>query len=291
MRIVITGATGFIGGYLVPFLAPRHEVFCLARDPSRLPQIPSVTPVRGDLGAPDALANLPEKADAIVHLAQANVPFPERANELFDVNALSTQRLADYARRAGVANFVYASSGSVYAPTDQVMTEDSLVRPQGFYPLTKQLSEAVLACYQPQLNVCILRLFAPYGPGQTARMIPGIIGRVRSGQVVTLANGGQPRVNPIYIDDVLRVIDQALSLKGHHTVNAAGPEVVSIADIAAIAGKALGAEPRLEHRTDPTRINLVADTARMLATFPLPNMVTAREGIRRTAEAMMGATR
>lgn len=286
MKIVITGATGFIGGYLAPYLAKGHQVFCLARDISKLVKSSGITPVAGDLSASAGLANLPDKADAVVHLAQANVPFPDKANELFDVNVLSTQRLGDYARKVGASHFVYASSGSVYAPTAEPMSEESLVRPQGFYPLTKQMSEAILACYQPHFNTSVLRLFAPYGPRQTARMIPGIIGRVRSGQTVTLTNGGQPKVNPIYIDDVLRVFEQALSLNGHHTVNVAGPEVVSIADIAAIAGRTVGVEPKFDHKTDSSRINLVADTARMLKTFELSKMITAQQGVGLTAEAI-----
>ncbi|MBI2170533.1 MAG: NAD(P)-dependent oxidoreductase [Chloroflexi bacterium] len=287
MRIVVTGATGFIGSYLVPYLAKRHDVFCLARDPSRLPQHPNVTPVRGDLCTPEALAGLPQEADAVVHLAQANAPFPEGANELFEVNALSTQHLANYARKVGVAHFVYASSGSVYAPTAESLTEESLVRPQGLYPLTKQVSEAILACYQPYFSTCILRLFAPYGPRQTGRMIPGVIGRVRAGQVVTLTNGGQPRINPVYINDVLRLVPQALALNGHYLLNVAGPEVVSIEDIATIAGRAMNAEAKFEQRTDVTRVNLIADTTRMRTTFHLPNMVTAQVGIRLTTEAMV----
>lgn len=287
MNILITGATGFIGSYLAPFLAKGHQVFCLARDTSRLPKVANLVPVPGDLAAPNGLASTPEHVDAIIHLAQANVPFPERGNELFDVNTLSTQRLADYSRRSGASHFIYASSGSVYASTAERITEESTVRPQGFYALTKAVSEQVLACYQPYFHICVLRLFAPYGPGQTGRMIPGIINRVRSGQAVTLTNGGQPRINPIYIDDVVRVMEQALSLTGEHTVNVAGPEGVSIGDIATIAGKALGMEPRFEHRTDPVVSNLLADTTLMQKTFSLPSMVSGEQGIRRTAKAVL----
>ena len=288
MRIILTGATGFIGPHLVRSLASSHELVCLVRDPSRLPTATPVTAVQGDLAISDGLAALPEHADAVLHFAQANVPFPDGANELFEVNATSTVRLADYARRAGATHFVYASSGNVYAQDAAPLSEEGPVRPQGLYALTKQISEGILNCYDTYFSVCVLRLFAPYGPSQTGRMIPGIIGRVRARQQVMLTNGGQPRINPIYIDDVVRVVNQALSLAGHHVVNIAGPEVVSVADIANIAGQALEVETQFEHKTDPTVWNLIADTTRLHTLFDLPGLVTPAEGIRRMVEANSG---
>ncbi|MFC1935436.1 NAD-dependent epimerase/dehydratase family protein [Chloroflexota bacterium] len=288
MRIVITGATGFVGGYLVPSLAPDHDLFCLVRDPSRLPHDTNVIAVQGNLGVSDGLSELPDHADALLHFAQANIPFPDHANELFEVNAVSTQRLADYARQAGASAFVYASSGNVYGQNAAPLVEDGPVQPQGLYAMTKYVSEQVIACYTDFFNVCTLRLFAPYGPGQTGRMIPGIIGRVRAGQEVTVTNGGQPRINPVYIDDVVRATRDALLLTGHQVVNVAGPEVVSVEDVARIAGQALGVQPRLQHSTDPTVWNLVADTTRFHNLFSLPDMVPPSEGIRRMVEAETG---
>ncbi len=285
MKIVLTGGTGFIGSYLIRSLAANHELTCLVRDPSKLPQDSQVTAVQGDLGVAEGLSGLPQQADAVLHFAQANVPFPDSANELFEVNAGSTERLADYARRAGATRFIYASSGSVYAQNAGPLSEESPLGPQGLYALTKQVSEGILECYKPYFNVGVLRLFAPYGPHQTGRMFPGIIGRVRSGQQVALTNEGQPRVNPIFIDDVVRIVDQALALSSHYLANVGGPAVVSVADIATLAGNVLGSEPQFEHRTDPAVWNLIADTTKLHATFSLPDLVSPAEGIRRMVEA------
>ncbi len=285
MRIVLTGATGFIGGYLIRALSPTHELYCLARDTSRLPQVTNVIPVPGDLAASDGLAALPASVDAVVHFAQANVPFPEHAEELFQVNATSTVGLADYARRAGASAFIYASSGNVYGQQAAPLDEDSPLRPQGLYGLTKRVSEQVIGCYEEFFNFSVLRLFAPYGPGQTGRMMPGIANRVRSGQEVTLTNGGQPRINPIYFEDVARIVESALSLSGQHVVNVAGPEVVSVEDIARMAGEALGVEAQLRHQTDAATWNLIASTDRMQALFDPRDMVTPSDGIQRMIRA------
>jgi len=284
VKLVITGATGFIGSHMVPALARRHDVVCLVRNPS-LFNVPGVEVVRGDLGQLDGLSALPGAADAVLHFAQANVPVPDESNVMFEVNAGSTQRLADYARRSGVEHFVYASSGSVYAPSADALSEDSALAPNGMYPTTKQVSELVLASYAAEFNVCALRLFTPYGPGQTGRMIPGIMGRVRDGRPVTLTNGGQPQINPVYVDDVTVVVESALQLAGHEVFNVAGPQVVSVGDIAQIAADLYGRNAQIEHQEADTAWNIIAETTKMHSLFDLPDLVEPREGIRRMIEA------
>ena len=288
MRILVTGASGFIGSHLLPALSSQHETICLVHHKA-LSQAPAgVAVIQGDLAQPVALTSLPERIDAVIHLAQANVPFPEEAHQLFAVNAASTQWLADYARRASASHFLYASSGNVYTPGSEILREDSPCQPQGLYAVTKYVSELILGCYTSFFNVCILRLFVPYGPGQTGRMMPGIIARVREGRPVILTNSGEPRTNPVYILDVAKVFAQALALTGHHIVNVAGPEEVSIEDIARLAGAALGREPVFERRAVPEHRNLVASTARLQATFDLGARVPPAEGIRRMVQALEG---
>ncbi len=114
MRIIVTGATGFVGQHLLRVLTTQHELVCLMRAPKSIEQMDGLKVIEGDLRDPGSFDLLPRRADAIIHLAQANARFPEAANELFAVNTLSTQRLANYAREANVSHFVYASSGSIY---------------------------------------------------------------------------------------------------------------------------------------------------------------------------------
>src|SRR3954454_8233677 len=103
MRVLLTGASGFVGGYLAPALvAAGHEVTALVRDPASYEAPDGVTPVKADL---ESLGELPP-ADAVAHLAQANVPFPDEAETLCRVNTVSTLQLLEHARRSGAQHFV-----------------------------------------------------------------------------------------------------------------------------------------------------------------------------------------
>lgn len=286
MRVIVTGAAGFVGRHLVPSLAVDHDVICLVRQAEAVRPISRASILECDLRASSWLHRLPAQADVIIHLAQSAGTFPDAADDLFAVNAASTQRLADYARRAGARRFIFASSGSVYASSSSPLLETDPIAPVGFYATTKAISEMILRPYQAEFGVSVLRVFAPYGPGQLSRMIPRLIAAVRDGDPVTVVNGGSPRINPIHVADLVQVLRLVLGLVGSQTVNVAGPDVVSVREIAMIAANALGREPIFveEERADAT--DLIADTSNMTALFPTLPLVPASDGIGSLAREM-----
>jgi len=270
----------------VPALAVNHELHCLVRHTGEFPAADGVNLIRADLKDSAFVDALPPRVDVIVHLAQTNLQVPEHANEVFQVNTVSTQRLADYARTAGVSRFIFTSSGNVYRKSAAPFLESSQRDPRDFYALTKIFSEDLLKVYSDAFNSSVLRIFAPYGPGQTNRMIPKIISLVRDGKSVTLRNGGQPKINPIYIDDLVQVIARCLTKSGSYTVNVAGPETIDVKGIAMEAGRTLGCEPVFEHRDSPDMENLIAGTDKLAELFGMESMVDPPDGIARTAMAL-----
>ena len=280
MRILLTGASGFVGGYLTPALVSAgHEVHALVRNPGAYEASDGVTPIEADLENLDRVA-LPE-VDALVHFAQANVPFPDQAGTLYAVNTASTLVLLEHARRCEARRFLYASSASVYGFGDRPFTETDPVSAHDFYATTKINSEQLVGTYGRFVGTSVFRLVAPYGPGQRGRMIPGVIGRVREGRPVTLNGGGRPRMNPIYVEDAVRAAVAALELDGNHVVNVAGEEIVGIDRIAELAGEALGREPVFEAGDADAPGDVVADTTRFNELFDLSHRVSMAEGIRR----------
>jgi UDP-glucose 4-epimerase len=283
MRVLVTGATGFVAPHLLRRLvADGHEAIALGHDEQRIPTGVGVTPVIADLSKPIDHQALPD-FDAVVHLAQANVPFPDRADELFRVNVASTQELLDLARRRGASRFIYASSGSVYGPGEGAVAEDDPRRAEDFYAVTKRSGELLVGAHRDHLGTAILRFFAPFGPGQVNRLMPGLIERVSNGTPVTLRAGGRPRMTPIYVADAVEVIVRSLASEEHLVLNVAGDEVASIADLAESIGRAVGREPVFEHADGDVAGDLIAKNHRMHELLGFHQLVPLDEGLRRTA--------
>lgn len=281
MRLLVTGATGFVGRHLVRRLSQHHELCCLVRrsDPE-LTQL-GCSVIEQDLRYSLDLSALPCKIDAIIHLASVNLPFPEQAVESFQVVVAATNQLLDYGRRAGIRCFIYASSGSVYGFGRQPWKEKDPVQLTNFYAVNKYCAELLIKSYASYFSTCVLRLFFPYGPGQHGRRIPMIIDRIKQGKLVTLVNNGKPRINPIYIDDVIAIIQKALTLQGQIVVNVAGNQIVDMKELAFLIGDILGKNPVFEIMTDDTILDLIGDNQHMHQLFQLGTLVSLREGLER----------
>jgi UDP-glucose 4-epimerase len=281
MTTLVTGATGFLGQALLPRLADRGKVFALHRSGSSPTDASGVTWIEQDLSEPLSDA-LPTELDAVVHLAQSDryADFPAGAVDVFEVNANSTVRLLDYARQAGAGTFVLTSTGAVYAPGDRPVGEDDTPAPPNFYAASKLAAEEAAVAFRGLLRTHVLRPFFIYGAGQQdGRFLPGIVARVRAGTPVSLAGTDGIRLNPIHVDDAADVVLRSLELAEPATLNMAGPEPVSIREIAEIVGEVLGCEPTFEIG-DP-KPDLVASINRLTEALGRP-AVGMREGIDRT---------
>lgn len=280
MKVLVTGATGFVASHLIPaLLTAGHDVVACGHDESRLDRYPSASRVVVDLRDRTLAGHLPSQIDAVIHLAQANVGFPDAFADLWEVNAGSTARLLDWARRAGATSFVFASTGSVYGPGERPWHEDDPVVGGGAYAATKVAAERIVGAFAPHMSTVTLRLFGPYGMGQRARLVPGLVGRVLRGDAVSLREGGRPRINPVWIRDVVEVFTASLGLTGSHTVNVAGEEVLSIREMATIIGEVAGRVPVFEEVAGSTGGDTVGDTARLRELFGNRLFVPFRDGV------------
>jgi nucleoside-diphosphate-sugar epimerase len=275
-----------VGRNLVPHLAEEHEIFGVVRSRKAGPEMSKVAAwLAWDLARPPTLASLPTQLDAIIHLAFSDQAFPEHATEVFATNVAATQFLADLASRSGVRDFIFASTGNVYTPSLDPLSEDDRTEPADYYGFSKLASEKMLLQYTDYFGVKILRLFTPYGPGQKDRMIPKIIAQVRAQQPVILTNEGQPWISPIYIDDLVRIVSQSLSHRHNYIVNIGGEGGLSVKRIAQIAGEAIGRTPRFENKQEIGGRNFIAKIDLMKSLFALPKIITPAEGIQRVIQS------
>jgi nucleoside-diphosphate-sugar epimerase len=292
VRILITGATGFIGRHLVARLAPEHDVYALVRRAPASPQ-PTVQYICQDLAQPLDRDQLPQHLDAIIHQAtvidtdSVDVAMP------FLVNVVGTWRLLEYAAAVGVQTFVHASTGGVYGCSHQPLRESDPPNPLDLYSLTKAQAELAVQAAAGAFHKVVLRYFFPYGVG-TPNPIPSYVRRAVRGEPIEILASGGPWFNPLHITDAVELTVQALALNQSATVNIAGQEATTFARIAEMATRTAGREPILQ--PIPTeaaipyyRANLIAATERMNQLFAKPTWVSLQQGVTELATHYMNA--
>ena len=247
MRILVTGCSGFVGSFLARRLVERsHELFCVVRSGAEVPL--------GQAVPWDAAETLPESSfprdiDVVIHLAQSRKfrSFPADAPEMFGVNVRMTAELLNWAARTGVKQFVLMSSGSVYEPCAGRLHESAPLAPNSFLGATKLASEVIARPYANAFKLCVLRLFFPYGPGQSDRLIPDLIRRVRTGQAIQISQDGEGlRFTPTFIDDVTAVVSECVEKAWTGTFNISSAERISIKQATALMGDILQIAPIYE---------------------------------------------
>jgi nucleoside-diphosphate-sugar epimerase len=169
-RVVVTGASGFVGSYLTAELASRglDVVATSRRKPSFLDQYKNVTYVPADVRDKTALRPALEGAKRVYHCA-ALFDFWATERELMDVNEGGTRALVEAMLEAGASELVNVSSASIYGKKykNYLVVENDPPAPADKYARSKWAQELVLAKRPDpeKLRVCSLRPGAIYGPG------------------------------------------------------------------------------------------------------------------------------
>ncbi len=211
----------------------------------------------------------------------SNVAFPEAAGELFAVNTGAVQQLLEFGRRVGARRFLLASTGDVYGRRLGPCRESDPVNPTSFYGATKAAAEMLAASYAGYLPTCSLRLYRPYGPGQTNRLVPRMAEQFWQGKPVLLNRAGRPHANPIYIDDVVIAFDRCLHHSCCGAINVAGDTAVSVRDLACRIGRVLGVDPTFAD-TDQEAGDSLGDNHQMKTILGRWPLVDLDEGLART---------
>src|SRR3989440_4495975 len=169
--IALTGATGFIGQFLLRELPKRgYRLRVLLRRPSVVP-MESASAVVGDLARPQNMAAALADVDAVIHsagVAHAMSGLPEDDYRMLNTEA--TIRLARAAQRAGVKRFIFLSSIRAQSgpSNEQVLTEALAPQPIDAYGRSKLAAEQGLA--ELDLDWVALRLVLVYGAGVEGNM-------------------------------------------------------------------------------------------------------------------------
>jgi 2-alkyl-3-oxoalkanoate reductase len=208
MRILVTGASGFLASHLIPVLRERgHSVRALVlpssdRTPLRQAGVDIHT---GDVRLPGTLAGAMRQVDAVFHLAAAiGVRRPLR--EYYAVNVTGTENVCRAAVAAGVKRLVHVSSTSVYeqglgVPVDETFP---LAPPPDPYAETKAAGDMLVQrlIADEHLPASIVRTSTIFGPGDHLNF-GRIADRLLAGTSIVIGSG-RNRVPVAFVDDVVR---------------------------------------------------------------------------------------
>ena len=112
-------------------------------------------------------------------------------------------------------------------------------------------------------------------------LIPRLVDSIRMGRTVTLQGQSGPRMNPIHVEDAALAVSKAMAVEGSHTINVAGPTVLSLREIAATIGEVVGRGPIFEVVPQPQVQDLIGSTVRMSSVLGAPRISFA-DGIAAT---------
>ena len=292
MKILITGASGFIGRNFVKLLRAStdiEQIYAVVREPVIDP-LSWIEYIEADIcrkGWTDRLSG--REIDMVVHLAQSSHyrDFPEQAHDIVSVNVTATRELAHWCYINQVKRFIFASTGTVYGPDEKVHKESDQCHPETMYGASKLAAEVLLKPYAVFMDVLILRLFGVYGPGQENTLLPNIIDRFRSGSEIVLAGGIGVLFNPIYIHDCAEILKSLLTSSapgGHVILNVGGLEEVNLQQVVSLLGKIADGNANIKI-TEDNPVKLVGSTEKMLALGYHPS-VSFEEGLGRTCAAV-----
>ncbi|WP_394833820.1 NAD-dependent epimerase/dehydratase family protein [Pendulispora rubella] len=307
MRIVVTGAAGFVGSHLSERLvALGHDVVGIDRftdyypraakekNLERLRDEPRFSLSEVDLGTAD-LEPVLDGAEVIFH--QAAQPGVRASwGRTFDAylrdNVLATQRLLEAAksrRGSPVRRVVYASSSSVYGNIDELpMRESSVTRPFSPYGVTKLAAEHLCELYRMNHGIptTSLRYFTVYGPRQRPDMaFHKFIVAARRGEKIPLFGDGEQTRDFTFVGDVVEANIAAMNATEGGVFNIGGGSRVTMNQVLATLGEVVG-PLNIEHGNKQLGdVNHTwADTTRARTLLGFAPKVTLAEGLRAEAE-------
>ena len=310
MRILVTGAAGFIGSHLCERLCARGDEVIgfdnfdpfYPRDTKQanlggLLSAPGFSFVEGDVRSEAdlgrALAARGREPDAVVHLAALAGVRPSLADpaRYADVNVVGTQRVAEACRAAGVERLVFASSSSVYGLDSEVPFKeaDPCLRPVSPYASTKRAGELLLftAHHLHGLDVTCLRFFTVYGPRQRPDLAIHKFARlILEGRPIELFGDGSTSRDYTFIDDIIdgvvaAIDEQGREPPGYRIYNLGGSRTTTLLGLVQLLADALGKQPTIEWRPEQPgdMKRTLADVARAGAALGHAPRVPIEEGI------------
>lgn len=309
MKILVTGADGFIGSHLVEKLLQRgHHVRAFVMYNSFnswgwLDHLARQTPQNlevfaGDIRDPHGVRAAMSGCETVLHLAALiAIPYSYHSPDTYvATNIQGTLNVLQAARDLGVARVVHTSTSEVYGTAQVVpIPESHPLNAQSPYAASKVGADQLAISFHASFGtpVVVARPFNTYGPRQSARaVIPNIISQLASNIPVKLG-ALHPTRDFSYVDDTVDAfITVALSSLGVGEVfNVGTGYEISIHDTAQLIAEVMGVRLSLEHDQQRSRPasseveRLCADVSKFTSTFDWTPRFSGRDGLVRGLKA------
>lgn len=270
MKVLITGAAGFIGSQLAHKLWQDGAELILIdnfsygkmdnlefEDHSFADEI-----IRMDVRDREGIAGLLQAGDVdYIYNIAGIAPLPDcqtNPQEAIDVNVIGTVNLLENARRYGVKKFILASTNAMYENETEFPTvEDKFHLPTLIYPNTKYVAERFCESYSKTygMNVTCLRFSNVYGPHidclrKQPPFVAYMIRELYYDRTPIFHSDGTQRRDYIYVDDLVRLAILVQNHEGFDCVNVSSNKNYSVNEMYAIASKIMGKEIPAEYASD-----------------------------------------
>ena len=267
MRIVVTGAAGFIGSHLSEALLDLgHSVIgidnLLTGDVANIAHLSGREFVLVRHNVTNYI-NVDGPVDCVFHWASPASPidYLEWPIPTLKVGALGTHKALGLAKAKG-ARFVLASTSEVYGdPLEHPQKETywgnvNPIGPRGVYDEAKRFAEAITMAYHRYhgVDTKIVRIFNTYGPRmriRDGRAVPNFIAQALKNEDVTIFGSGQQTRSFCYISDLVRGILALMASSENEPVNIGNPHEMSIADMANLIIRMTGSTSRVVFKPLP----------------------------------------
>lgn len=307
MRILITGAAGFLGSHLSErLLLEGHEVVGIDDFSSGQPhniellsRYPKFHFLQADASKPLQIAG---PLDWVMHFASPASPprYLKLPIQTLLVNGEGTRHLLDMALDKG-ARFFLASTSEIYGdPLVHPQPETywgnvNPVGPRSIYDEAKRYAETLTMAYQQARGVSTrtIRIFNTYGPRMDAedgRVVTNFINQALRGQPLTIYGDGSQTRSFQYVDDLIEGIRRLMDVEYHQPVNLGNPEEYTMLQLAELIQELVGSKMPLEYKPlpqdDPRQRR--PDISRAKALLGWEPQVPVREGLARTIAYFRG---
>ncbi len=303
MRVLITGAAGFLGSHLTDrFLAEGHSVVGLDNyvtgSPDNLAHLASEQRfefVQHDISTPVLIAGA---LDGVLHLASPASPidYLELPIETLKVGSLGTHNALGIAR-AKRARFFIASTSEVYGdPLVHPQTEDywgnvNPVGPRSVYDEAKRFSEAITMAYHTHygLDTRIVRIFNTYGPRmrpRDGRVVSNFIVQALTGEPLTVYGDGSQTRSFCYVSDEVDGIYRLFMRGDSQPTNIGNPVEYTVKQLAELVVELTGSKAPIVYKPLPVDDPKVRkpDITRARTMLSWEPTVPVREGLSHTIE-------